>query len=64
MLSKKSQIRNAIALVAFIAFMGMILACISSESAVEGDSYNNPDRAMTTDSIATETTGDFALYSD
>lgn len=64
MLSKKSQIRNAIALVTFITFMGMILACGTSKSAVNNDSYNNPDRAMTTDSIATETTGDFALYTE
>lgn len=64
MLSKKSQFRNAIALVAFIAFMGMILACGSSKTVVAGDSNNRSDRAMTTDSVAAENTGDFAMYAE
>ena len=65
MLSKKSQLKHAIALVAFIAFMGMILACGSSQPAVKtGDSYYYPDRAMTTDSVAAENTGDFAMYAE
>lgn len=63
MLSKKSKFRNAIALVAFIAFMGMILACGTSKTVVvDGNSNNRSDRAMTTDSVAAEDTGDFAMY--
>ena len=64
MLSKKSKFRNAIALVAFIAFMGMIIACISSKTVVEGDSNNRSDRAMTTDRVAAVNTGDFAMYAE